>query len=113
MQFVDDISPADLNGVGIDAHSTTDSRAVRPATVPKLIVRCLAVPLGLASIAALALEGALSMAGYGVAKLLGKFLRYALVISFFPRLTIDSSNGLGNKFCGTIETPRRYESWSL
>ena len=72
MQFVDDISPADLNGVGIDAHSTTDSRAVRPATVPKLIVRCLAVPLGLASIAALALEGALSMAGYGVAKLLGK-----------------------------------------
>ncbi len=73
MQFVDDLTPADLNDVGTDARSTTDSRAARLATIPKLLIRCLALSMGLASIAALAIEGALSMAGYGAAKLLRKF----------------------------------------
>lgn len=72
MQFVDDITPADLNDVATDTRSKADSRAGRLATIPKLLTRCLAVPMGLASMVALAIEGAFSMAGYGAAKLLGK-----------------------------------------
>ena len=72
MQVVNDITPADLTEVGTDTRSKADSRAAGLATVPKILVRCLAIPLGVASIIALALEGALSMGGYGVARLLGK-----------------------------------------
>ena len=45
---------------------------MRLAALPKLLVRSFALIIGLASIVAVSLMGAVSMAGYGAAKLLGK-----------------------------------------
>src|SRR5690349_15508580 len=42
----------------------------------------------------------------------GGFVPYATLINFSHELTIASSTGLAKKFCGTAETPLRYESWS-
>jgi fatty acid desaturase len=73
MQFVGNVVQADLNEEQKGARSRTDWRAIGiAAAIPKLLVRFLAALLGLASIAALALEGALSVGCYGAAKLLGK-----------------------------------------
>jgi len=73
MQLVDDLTPADLNDVARDTRSKPDWRAIRlAAAIPKFLVRFLAILMGLASIAAVSLVGALSFAGYGVAKVLGR-----------------------------------------
>lgn len=73
MQFVDDLTPVDLNDVGRDRRVKPDwSASGFAAAVARLVVRPVALLMGFASIAALALEGALSMGCYGAAKLLGK-----------------------------------------
>ena len=45
---------------------------MQPRAIPKLLVRCLSVPIALASIAAALLEGLLSFGFYGLAQLLAK-----------------------------------------
>jgi fatty acid desaturase len=71
MQFVGKLTVADLNDVQKDARSKTYWRAL-PAAILKLVLRCSAVLMGLASIAAASLVGALSFGCYGAAKLLGR-----------------------------------------
>jgi fatty acid desaturase len=85
MQLAGKLTAADLNDVGRDTRSKTDWRAIRLATVPKLLVRCLAVLMGLASIAAALLEGALSFGFYGAAMLLGKVRPLRDAYQFFSR----------------------------
>jgi fatty acid desaturase len=72
MQFVGKLKVADLNDVQNSTPSRTFWRALRPRAIPKLLVRCLSVPIAFASIAATLLEGLLSFALYGVARLLGR-----------------------------------------
>jgi fatty acid desaturase len=71
MQFVDRVAEADLNNVGEDTRSKADWHAKRAGGISKVMVRCVSVPIALASIAAASIEGVLSFGGYGVAKLLG------------------------------------------
>ena len=70
MQFVGKLTQADLSDVGKDTRSKTFWRALRPSATAKLVFRCLAVPMALASIAAVALVAALSFGFYGAAMLL-------------------------------------------
>ena len=72
MQFVGKLAPADLNDVPKHVRSNTYGHRAAPREIPKLLLRCLSVPLAVASIAAAMLEGAVSVASYGVAILLGK-----------------------------------------
>jgi fatty acid desaturase len=72
MQLAGKISVADLNQVQKGARSKTYSPAFSPRAIAKLLVRCVSVPIALASIAAASLEGLLSFAFYGIATLLGK-----------------------------------------
>src|SRR5450432_2784237 len=72
MQFVGKITEADLH----DVRKQTRARPYWPATsleaIPKLVFRCCAVIIALASIAAVSAMGALSFGCYGAAKLLEK-----------------------------------------
>jgi fatty acid desaturase len=72
MQFAGNLSEADLNDVREVARSNTDRPAMKLAAIPKLFVRCLALLMGLASVAAISLVGLLSFGGYAVAQLLGR-----------------------------------------
>jgi fatty acid desaturase len=72
MQSVDKLTVADLNDVPGGTRCNAASRAIRPRAFPRPVLRCLSVPIALASIAAASLEGALSMACYGAARLLGR-----------------------------------------
>jgi fatty acid desaturase len=63
---------ADLNDVQNGARRKIYWPAAQPRAVLKLLVRCLSVPIALASIAAAMLEGVLSFGFYGVAQLLEK-----------------------------------------
>jgi len=72
MQFVGQLTQADLNDVRKDTRSMTYSRALRLAAIPKLVFRCWAVLMALASIVAVSLVGVLSFAFYGAATLLGR-----------------------------------------
>ena len=72
MQFVGKLAVADLTDVQEGACSKTYGRAIQPRDIPKLLVRCLSVPIALASIAAALLEGLLSFGFYSVAQLLKK-----------------------------------------
>src|SRR6202007_1745765 len=72
MHFVGKLTQADLNDVPKDAHSNASGPTVNPRAIPKLLLRCLSMPIALASIAAASLEGALSVAFYGAAMLLGR-----------------------------------------
>jgi fatty acid desaturase len=72
MQFVGKLAPAGLNDVPKDARSNTSGPTVNPRAIPKLLLRCLSLPIALASIAAASLEGALSFGFYGAAMLLGR-----------------------------------------
>ena len=71
MHFVGKLTQADLNDVPKDAHSNASGPTVNPRAIPKLLLRCLSMPIALASIAAASLEGALSVGFYGAAMLLG------------------------------------------
>ena len=71
-QFISKLTAEDLNEVQKDTHSTTYWHALRPAAIPKLLVRVLAVLVALASIAAVSVVAALSFGCYGAAVLLGR-----------------------------------------
>jgi fatty acid desaturase len=72
MQFASKLTPADLNDVPKHVRSNTYGSAINLRAIPKLLLRCVSVPLALASIAAATLEGTLSMGLYGAAMLAGK-----------------------------------------
>jgi fatty acid desaturase len=72
MQLLEKLAVGDLNDVQKAARSKTHWRVIQPRAMPKLLVRCLSVPIALASIAAALLEGVLSFGFYGAAQLLGK-----------------------------------------
>ena len=69
--FVGKLTQAGLNDVPKDARSNASGPTVNPRAIPKLLLRCLSMPIALASIAAASLEGALSVGFYGAAMLLG------------------------------------------
>jgi fatty acid desaturase len=71
MHFVGKLTQAGLNDVPKDARSNASGPTVNPRAIPKLLLRCLSMPIALASIAAASLEGALSVGFYGAAMLLG------------------------------------------
>jgi len=70
MPSLGQLTEADLNGAPNYARSKASWPAMRLRTIPHLVVRSFAALVGLASIAAVSIMGALSMAGYGVARLL-------------------------------------------
>src|SRR5258708_7119417 len=72
MQFVGKVTEADFSDVRNDTRAKTYWRAMRPRAIPKLVFRCWAVLIALASIAAISLVGVLSFACYGAAMLLGR-----------------------------------------
>jgi hypothetical protein len=72
MQFVGKLTEADLNGVRKNTRSKRYWHAVRLAAESKLVFRCCAVLVALASTAALSLAGVLSVGCYGAATLLGR-----------------------------------------
>jgi fatty acid desaturase len=72
MQLAGPLTQTDLNDARKDTRSKTYVRAMRLAAIPKLVVRSCAVPIAIASIAAVSLVGALSFAFYGAATLFGR-----------------------------------------
>ncbi len=70
MQFADKLATADLNDVGRDARAKAYLPELKLGAIPKFVARCLAAVVALASIAAIALVGGLSVGFYGAAKLL-------------------------------------------
>jgi fatty acid desaturase len=85
MEFAGKLTEASLSEVGKDTRAKTYWRAMRFLAIPKLVVRCCAVLMGLASIAAITLVGVLSFAGYGVARLLGKVRLLSDAYQFLSR----------------------------
>src|SRR5271166_4289242 len=85
MQLVEKLAGGDLNDVQECARSKTYWREIQPRAMGKLLVRCLSVPIALASIAAALLEGGLSLAFYGVTQLLGKVRPLRGAYQFFSR----------------------------
>ena len=72
MQLIGKLTAEDLNDGQEDTRSTTWWHALRPAVLPKLLFRILAVIVALASIAAVSLVAALSFGCYGAAMLLAR-----------------------------------------
>lgn len=70
MQFAAKVTVAGLNETRKDTRSKTDWHAIRPGAIPKLVLRCLAAPMAVGSIAAVSIMGVLSFGCYGVAKFL-------------------------------------------
>ena len=66
------MAASDLNDVQNDAAAHTNWLAPKLRTVSTVAARAIGVLVALGSMAAVAIEGALSMAGYGLALLLGK-----------------------------------------
>jgi fatty acid desaturase len=97
MEYVGKLTDAELSDVGKDTRSKTNRRATKLGAVAKLLVRCVAVPIGLASIAAASLEGALSMGCYGVAKLLGRVAPLRDAYQFLSRAYDRFLDRLGQK----------------
>lgn len=110
MQLVRKLTEADLNDVQKDMRSKTFWRALSPAAILKLMVRAFALLMGLASIAAISIVGALSFVFYGAAKLLGKFVPCATRINFCPAPTTVSSTGSATRSYETPETLPPYGS---
>src|ERR1700722_13409533 len=72
MPSLDQLTDAALNGAPNYASAKAAWPAMRLRAIPHLVLRSFAALIGLASIAAVSIMGAISMAGYGVAKLLEK-----------------------------------------
>jgi fatty acid desaturase len=72
MQLEDQLTEADLSSTRNDTRPEAHGQLPKVAALPKRAVRSLAALIAVGSIAAVAIMGALSMAGYGVAKLLEK-----------------------------------------
>ena len=103
MQLVGKLTRADLNKVQNDTHSNTFWRAIRPGAIPKSLVRCCAAGMALASIAAIALVGALSVGFYGAAMLLGKIRPLRDAYQFLSRSYDRFITWLGGK---VLQDPR-------
>ena len=71
-RFISRLTSLDLRDAQKQVQSKIHWYALRPAALPKLLLRMLAVPMALASIAALSLVAAVSFGCYGVAMLLGR-----------------------------------------
>jgi fatty acid desaturase len=97
MPFLGQTTEADLSGVRNDIRSKTSWRAMRLAAIPKLSVRSLATIIGLASIVAVSIMGALSFAGYGAAKLLGRLAPLHNTCQFLSRTYDRFLNRLGEE----------------
>ena len=72
MQLAGNLTEADLSDARNGTRSRTHWRAISLRGLAKLAVRCLSVPIALASIVAASVEGLLSCAFDGVATLLGR-----------------------------------------
>jgi fatty acid desaturase len=97
MEFIGKLTEADLNDERKDAPSNSYWPALTLAAIPKLIARSFAVLVAFASIAAIALVGALSMAGYGVAKLLAMVRPLRDAYQFLSRTYDRFIDRLGQK----------------
>jgi fatty acid desaturase len=93
MPFLGQLTEADLN----DVANRTRSRTFWRAAIGRLVVRSLAALIGLASIAAVSIVGALSFAGYGAAKLLGKVRPLRDAYQFLSRTYDRFIEGLGRE----------------
>lgn len=93
MQLVGKLTEADLN----DVQKDTSSRASAPAALLKLAARGFALLMGVASIAAIAIVGALSVTFYGLAKLLGKIPPLRIAYQFLSRTYDNFIDWLGKK----------------
>jgi fatty acid desaturase len=100
MQLVGKLTRADLNKVQND---NTFWRAIRPGAIPQSLVRCCAAGMALASIAAIALVGALSVGFYGAAMLLGKIRPLRDAYQFLSRSYDRYITWLGGK---VLQDPR-------
>ena len=85
MQFAGKLTQAALNDVAKDARSNTCGPAVNAHAIPKLLLRCLSVPIALTSIAAASLVGTLSVGFHGAAMLLGKVRPIRKAYQFLSR----------------------------
>jgi fatty acid desaturase len=72
MQFVGNLTVANLDDVQNGTRSNPFLRAIKPRATARVVVRCMSVPIALASIAAASIEGILSFGCYAAAKLFGK-----------------------------------------
>jgi len=86
MLLIGKLTAADVNDVQEDARSKTYWHAFRPAHIPKLLIRTLAVLVALASIPAVSLVGALTFVGYGAAMLLGRIRPLRDAYQFLSRV---------------------------
>jgi fatty acid desaturase len=85
MEFVGKLTEADLGGVQKDTRSRTYWRPMRLGAIRKFVLRSCAVLMGLASIAAVSLMGALSFGFYGAAMLLGRIRLLRDAYRFFSQ----------------------------
>jgi fatty acid desaturase len=97
MQPLGKLTESDLIDVRKDTRSKTDGSAINSRAKPKLLLRGLSVPIALASIAAVALEGALSVGFYMMAGLLGRFPRLRDLYQFLSRAYDRSIARLGQE----------------
>ncbi|HEY2118181.1 MAG TPA: fatty acid desaturase [Candidatus Acidoferrum sp.] len=97
MEFIGKLTEANLSDERKDARSNSYWPALSLAAIPKLIARLSAVLVAFASIAAIALVGAISMAGYGVAKLLAMVRPVRDAYQFLSRAYDRFIDRLGQK----------------
>jgi fatty acid desaturase len=70
--FGNKLTETGLDEVPLQVRSDTYEPAVDTPAIPKLLLRCISVPIAFASIAAASIEGLLSLCFYGAERLLGK-----------------------------------------
>ncbi len=97
MQLTGKLIAADLNEVQTEMRSEELVRAGEPRALRNVLVRCVSVPIALASIAAASLEGALSFGVYGVAAVLGKIRPLRETYQYLSRTYDRVIGGLGEK----------------
>jgi fatty acid desaturase len=116
MQFAGKLTIEDLGDVRKDTRSKTYRGAIRPGTIPKLVFRFWAMPMGLASIAAAALVGALSYGCDGAAKVLGRVRPLRDAYQFLSQTYDSLLGGLGKEVlrdCRDVPALRVMVSLSL
>ena len=97
MRFVGKLAAADLNDVQKNARSKTYWPAVGFGAVPQIAIRCWAVLMALASVAAISLAAALSFGCYGAAKVLGRVRPLRSAYEFLSRTYDRFIDRLGQK----------------
>ncbi len=90
MESISKLTQAELSNVPEHVRPDTFGPAINFGETRKFLVRCISVPIALASIAAVSIEGAVSVTSYWAAKLLGKIRpvreTYQLLSSSYDRL---------------------------